>query len=212
MRKLSGLLGTFSLRSVSHRVRLAKEDDYFLVIFDNFWGENNFFEAAGAVSKIGSSLKPNNHNQVKLVQILDTLCSWVWASNLIKNMVSVSSGDDDDFKTLLQRNLDFTEVGLHIRFFALDSWIRQKKILFQEALKKKKKEKGLERRKKVKLILFLFFSFFCLVRTQLWFLYSFLPNKAARSFWPVWSIVSFFAASFFSKRKKDFPEFLAFFC
>ena len=27
-----------------------------------------FFEAAGVVSKIGSSLKPNHQNQVKLVQ------------------------------------------------------------------------------------------------------------------------------------------------
>ena len=33
-----------------------------------------FFEAAGAVVKIASSLKPNHHNQVKLAQIRDTLC------------------------------------------------------------------------------------------------------------------------------------------
>ena len=39
------------------------------------------FEAAGVVAKIGLSLKPNQHNQVKLVQIPDAkvmLCSkWI---------------------------------------------------------------------------------------------------------------------------------------
>ena len=33
---------------------------------------SNFFEAAKAAAKIGSSLKPNHINQVKLVKIPDT--------------------------------------------------------------------------------------------------------------------------------------------
>ena len=33
-----------------------------------------FFEAAGAVANIGTSLKPINHMQIKLAQICETLC------------------------------------------------------------------------------------------------------------------------------------------
>ena len=36
----------------------------------------SFFEAAGVVTQIGSSLKPNHHNQVKLAQIPGTL--WIF--------------------------------------------------------------------------------------------------------------------------------------
>ena len=36
------------------------------------------FEAAGAAAKIGLSLKPNQHKQVKLVQIPNTHCSIVF--------------------------------------------------------------------------------------------------------------------------------------
>ena len=50
-----------------------KRDDYFCVAFDHF-GASSIFEAAGRVTQIGSNLKPNNHNQVKLVQIPDMLC------------------------------------------------------------------------------------------------------------------------------------------
>ena len=34
----------------------------------------SIFEAVGAVAKNGLSLKPNHHNQVKLVQIRDKFC------------------------------------------------------------------------------------------------------------------------------------------
>ena len=41
---------------------LTKRDDYFWVDFDHFW-RAPFLEAAGAVAKIGLSLKPNHHVQ-----------------------------------------------------------------------------------------------------------------------------------------------------
>jgi hypothetical protein len=50
------------------------------------------FVATGAVLKMGSSLKPNDHNQVLLVQISETLCI---------NLKSAS-----DTKKLLSRKLD----------------------------------------------------------------------------------------------------------
>ena len=33
-------------------------------LFDHFWIEHHFFEAAGAVDKIGSNLKSNHHKQI----------------------------------------------------------------------------------------------------------------------------------------------------
>ena len=35
----------------------------------------SFFEAAGTVAKIGSSLKPDHHRQIQIAQICKTLCS-----------------------------------------------------------------------------------------------------------------------------------------
>ena len=49
---------------VCHWFRLRKRDDYFWVIFDHFWSKPHFFEADGAVVKIGLSLKPYYNNQV----------------------------------------------------------------------------------------------------------------------------------------------------
>ena len=46
-----------------------------MIIFLLFLKQTSFFEAAGAVVKFGSSPKLNHHDQVKLVQIRDTLCS-----------------------------------------------------------------------------------------------------------------------------------------
>jgi hypothetical protein len=37
---------------------------FFLVNFDHFWSELHFFVAAGAVAKIGSSLKSNHYKQI----------------------------------------------------------------------------------------------------------------------------------------------------
>jgi len=42
--------------------------------------QTSFFVAAGAVSKIGSSLKPNQHYQVQLVQIRETLFTNLFSS------------------------------------------------------------------------------------------------------------------------------------
>ena len=45
-----------------------------MIVLSHFWPllkRASFFEAAGTVGEIGLSLKPN---QVKLVQISDTLC------------------------------------------------------------------------------------------------------------------------------------------
>ena len=52
--------------------RLMKRDDYFWVNSDHFWSKHHFFEAAGAVVEISSSLWIINFNQVKLAQILGT--------------------------------------------------------------------------------------------------------------------------------------------
>ena len=48
-----------------------------MIIFESIlttFKANKNFDAAGAVAKIGSSLKPNDHNQLKLVQIPDKHC------------------------------------------------------------------------------------------------------------------------------------------
>ena len=51
--------------------RLTKRDVIFETILTTFDGIN-IFEAAGELVKIGSSLKSNHHNQVKLVLIHNT--------------------------------------------------------------------------------------------------------------------------------------------
>ena len=46
-----------------------------MIIFESFlttFEAGSIFEAAGAVTKIGSSIKSNHHNKVNLVQIPDT--------------------------------------------------------------------------------------------------------------------------------------------
>ena len=58
--------------------RLTKRDDYLLLIFDHF-SASIIFKVPVAIAKIGLSLKPNHlkkFNQVKLVQILDTLSAF----------------------------------------------------------------------------------------------------------------------------------------
>ena len=71
-------------KSTTYRVcqgfRLTKSGDYFWVTFDHFWSK-----AAGALAKIGSSLKQNHYNQVKLDQIPDTHCWCLWKSIYIDN-------------------------------------------------------------------------------------------------------------------------------
>ncbi len=47
-----------------HRFRLMKQDEYVLVNFDHFWIKQNFLRLAGAVLKLGSSLKPNHHQEI----------------------------------------------------------------------------------------------------------------------------------------------------
>ena len=49
---------------VCHGFRWTNCDDNFWVNFDHFWSEYHFFEAAGAVAKIGLSLKSNHHWQI----------------------------------------------------------------------------------------------------------------------------------------------------
>ena len=44
-----------------------------MINFESLLKQVLFFEAAGAVVKIGSSLKPNHHYQFKLIQIIDAL-------------------------------------------------------------------------------------------------------------------------------------------
>ena len=45
-----------------------------MIIIESLLKQVVFFEADGAVANIGSSLKPNHHNQVKLVQIPGVHC------------------------------------------------------------------------------------------------------------------------------------------
>ena len=48
-----------------------------IIIFDTLlttFDTNLFFKAAGKIAKIGSSLKPNHHNKVKIVEVPDTKC------------------------------------------------------------------------------------------------------------------------------------------
>jgi len=52
------------LYRVCHGLRLTKRVVYFGVDFDNFKPSNVVFEAAGAVLKIGSSLKPNHQWEI----------------------------------------------------------------------------------------------------------------------------------------------------
>lgn len=49
---------------VCHWFRLTSRENYFWVNFDQFWIDCRFFEAAGAVVKIVSSLKPNQRKQI----------------------------------------------------------------------------------------------------------------------------------------------------
>ena len=52
------------------------------------------FEAAEAVVEIGSSLKPNHRNQVKLLQIPDTQSSKTWTNWMLdKRQYDPSSGE-----------------------------------------------------------------------------------------------------------------------
>jgi hypothetical protein len=51
---------------------MKQQENYFPVAFLE---ASNIFEAVRAVAKIGSSLKPNHHEQVKLVLIPSALCS-----------------------------------------------------------------------------------------------------------------------------------------
>ena len=44
------------IHRVCHGFRLTKGDDCFWVTFDHFWSRHHFFNAAGAVAKIGWSL------------------------------------------------------------------------------------------------------------------------------------------------------------
>ena len=46
----------------------------FLSFLTTFNVSNNFFGAARSLPEISLTLKPNQHSQVKLVQIPDTLC------------------------------------------------------------------------------------------------------------------------------------------
>ena len=48
-----------------------------------FFQSNIIFEAAGEVAKIGLSLQPNHHNQVKVVHVPDTLCIICSKSNFL---------------------------------------------------------------------------------------------------------------------------------
>ncbi len=59
---------------VCHGFRITKLDDYFWVTFDLFWSKRCFWSNWGnGKLESDSSLKPNNHNQVQLVQICQTL-------------------------------------------------------------------------------------------------------------------------------------------
>jgi hypothetical protein len=47
-----------------HRFGSEQQDDYFQVNFDHFYSKCYFLEAAGAVAKIGLSLKLNHRKQI----------------------------------------------------------------------------------------------------------------------------------------------------
>jgi len=47
-----------------------------------------FLEAAGAVMKIGSILKPNHHQEIWLAQIGETLCSCAYCSQFHQHFTS----------------------------------------------------------------------------------------------------------------------------
>ena len=56
------------------------------IFSSRFWpllNQEPFFEAAGAVAKIYMRLKPNHHNQAKVVHVPDTLCILYSKSNFL---------------------------------------------------------------------------------------------------------------------------------
>ena len=70
-------VATHHFYRLCHRITLMKQNGYFGVFLTTFEA-SVIFEAAGTVSKIGSSLKPNHtkkFSQVRLVQIRDPLCT-----------------------------------------------------------------------------------------------------------------------------------------
>ena len=75
---------------VCHGFRLTKRDDYFWVTFDHFWSKHHFFEAAGALVEISSSLQSSNHNQVKLAQIRETHCRPLSHKNYFTNAIEAA--------------------------------------------------------------------------------------------------------------------------
>ena len=84
------------------------------LFLSQFWPllkQASFFEAAGAVAKIGSSLWITNSNQVKLAQIRDTHCRRIkpgcnpTKSNLVKFSLTVHYFNSDKTTELLWSQL-----------------------------------------------------------------------------------------------------------
>ena len=91
---------------VCHGFRITYQDDYFLSHFWPLLKQVSFFDATKQVAKIGSSLKPNHHNQVKLVYSLKDIGLWktFWVSYII--CISIDSSKNPN-----RRNqIDFVEL------------------------------------------------------------------------------------------------------
>jgi len=83
---LNGYSSMFKMSRCLHsvlRIKLNKSGWFFWVDFDHFWTECCFFEAAEAVTKIGLSVKINNHEQIWLIRIREMLCN-ITKSNHVK--------------------------------------------------------------------------------------------------------------------------------
>jgi len=68
----ASLAYTSNVKHLNQFTILTRGDDYFWALLEHFW-RVCIFEVAGAILDIGLILKPNHHNQIKLVQICETL-------------------------------------------------------------------------------------------------------------------------------------------
>ena len=87
-----------------------------MIIFESFWPLLKqaliFLRQLGVVGKIGSSLKPNHHNQVQLVQIPDTV------GFMTKNEITCKSLNVYMYKQLSLEPSDLLETFWSFAYFS----------------------------------------------------------------------------------------------
>ena len=95
---------------VCHGFRLNKSRWLFL---SHFWSKWCFWGYRG-ISKIGSSLKPNYRNQIKIVQISDGNCKMVLINLFLTDHLSQTNGMDTDSEPIRGLNISYYIDSKHV--------------------------------------------------------------------------------------------------